>query len=230
MAEIDLLDRYPRSKRPIEERSRLITEEHRRVARQFGQEFFDGDRLYGYGGYSYHPRFWTETVKRFRDHYRLPDNAAVLDVGCAKGYMMHDFKRLMPTMTIAGIDVSSYAYAHAMEDMKPFIRIGDAKALPYPDRSFDLVISITTVHNLPLQECEQALREIQRVSRGQAFITVDAWRTEEEHQRMLAWNLTALTYMHVDEWQALFARVGYAGDYNWFIAESATEPAEQVPA
>lgn len=219
MAEINLMDLYPRSKRPIDERAKLITEEHRRVARQFGKEFFDGDRLYGYGGYNYHPRFWADTVKRFRDHYRLAEDAAILDVGCGKGFMMYDFKRLMPQMTIAGIDISEYAYEHAIPEMKPFIRLGNAKDLPYPDCSFELVISINTVHNLPLEECKQALREIMRVSRAHAFIVVDAWRNEEERQRMLAWNLTALTYMHVDDWKRLFAEVGYAGHYYWFIAE-----------
>ena len=59
MAEINLLNLYPRSKRPIEERAKLITDEHRAVARRFGKEFFDGDRLTGYGGFTYHPRFWT---------------------------------------------------------------------------------------------------------------------------------------------------------------------------
>ena len=217
MAEIDLLDQYPRSKRPIEERGKLITEEHRSVARQFGQEFFDGDRLYGYGGYSYHPRFWQATVKRFRDHYQLADDASVLDVGCAKGFMLHDFKRLMPNLTVAGIDIAEYAIVRAMDPVRPFVRVGDATALPYDDNSFDLVISINTIHNLALDECQQALREIQRVSRSHAFLTVDAWRTEEERERLLQWNLTALTYMHVDDWQKLFAEVGYTGDYHWFI-------------
>jgi hypothetical protein len=59
MSEIDLLEQYPRTKRPIEERARPITEAHRAVARRFGREFFDWDRLRGYGGYSYHPRSWT---------------------------------------------------------------------------------------------------------------------------------------------------------------------------
>jgi ubiquinone/menaquinone biosynthesis C-methylase UbiE len=217
--EINLLDLYPRSKRPIEERGKSITEEHRRVARLFGKEYFDGDRLTGYGGYNYHPRFWKETVRRFREHYQLAEDASVLDVGCAKGFMMHDFKQLMPHMTLAGIDVSQYAYDHALEDMKPFIRIGNAKDLPYKDRSFDLVISINTIHNLDLNDCKKALREIQRVSRKNAFVTMDAWRTEEERQRMMKWNLTALTYMHVDDWKKLFAEVGYTGDYYWFIAE-----------
>ena len=219
MAEINLLDLYPRAKRPIEERGKLVTEEHRKVARQFGKEYFDGDRLYGYGGYSYHPRFWKATVKRFRDYYRLAEDSSVLDVGCAKGFMLHDFKELMPKLTIAGIDISEYAIEHAIETVKPFLRVGNAKELPYPDNSFDLVISINTVHNLALEECKQALREIQRVTRAYAFITVDAWRTDEERERMMKWNLTALTYMHVDDWKKIFAEVGYTGDYYWFIAE-----------
>ncbi|MBC8457653.1 MAG: class I SAM-dependent methyltransferase [Deltaproteobacteria bacterium] len=219
MAEVNLLDLYPRSKRPIEERGKLITEEHREIARQFGKEYFDGDRLYGYGGYYYHPRFWQATVRRFRDYYQLAEDASVLDVGCGKGFMLRDFKELMPNLTIAGIDISDYGIEHAMETVKPFLRVSNARELPYEDNSFDLVISINTIHNLPLVECQQALREIQRVSRKHAFITVDAWRTEEEHERMMKWNLTALTYMHVDEWKRVFEEVGYQGDYFWFIAE-----------
>jgi ubiquinone/menaquinone biosynthesis C-methylase UbiE len=217
--EINLLDLYPRSKRPIDERGKLIKEEDRAIARKFDQEYYDGDRLTGYGGYNYHPRFWTDTVRRFRDHYQLAENAAVLDVGCAKGFMMHDFKLLMPKLTIQGVDISRYAYDHAMEDVKPFIQVADAKKLPFPDKSFDLVICINTVHNLPLEECKQALREIQRVTRKDAFVTMDAWRNEAEHERLMKWNLTALTYMHVDDWKKLFEEVGYRGDYYWFIAE-----------
>lgn len=217
--EINLLDLYPRSKRPIDERGSLITPEHRRIARQFGQEFFDGERLYGYGGYNYHPRFWTDTVRRFRDHYQLPPDASILDVGCGKGFMLHDFSLLMPHATLAGIDISSYAIERAMEDMRDRIQVANAKSLPFPDQSFDLVISINTVHNLELEECKTALREIQRVSRRHAFLTVDAWRNDQERERMLKWNLTALTYMHVDDWKQLFDEVGYTGDYYWFIAE-----------
>jgi SAM-dependent methyltransferase len=219
MLEINLLDRYPRSQRPLEERANLVTEKHRAVARQFGREFFDGDRLYGYGGYHYHPRFWQATVRRFRDYYHLTEDSSVLDVGCAKGFMLNDFKQLMPHLTIAGIDISRYAIENAIETVKPFLCLADARALPFKDRSFDLVISITTIHNLPREDCKQALREIQRVSRRHAFITVDAWRNEEEHQRMEQWNLTALTYMHVDDWKKLFREAGYTGDYYWFIAE-----------
>jgi SAM-dependent methyltransferase len=217
--EMNLLDGYPRSRRPIDERAAAITDTHRQVARLFGKEYFDGSRLFGYGGYSYHPRFWTDTVQRFREHYALAEDAAILDVGCGKGFLMYDFKTHMPRTTLAGLDISTYAYEHALDEAKPYITIGSAHELPYPDRSFDLVLSINTIHNLPLPECKQALREIQRVTRRHAFVVVDAYRTEQERERLLKWNLTALTYMHVDEWKALFAEVGYHGDYYWFIAE-----------
>lgn len=219
MTEINLLDLYPRSQRPIEERGKYITEEHRKTARKFSKEYFDGYRLFGYGGYHYHPLFWQATVKRFQDYYQLPKDASILDVGCGKGFMLHDFKDLMPNLEIAGIDISEYAIENATETVKPFLYVGNAKELPFEDNSFDLVISINTIHNLPLDGCKQALREIQRVSCKNAFVTMDAWRTEEEHERLMKWNLTALTYMHVNDWKNLFAEVGYKGDYYWFIAE-----------
>ncbi|MBI4604731.1 MAG: class I SAM-dependent methyltransferase [Planctomycetes bacterium] len=211
------MDRYPRSNRPIDERAKLIDEEQRAVARRFGREFFDGDRLYGYGGYAYHPRFWTETVRRFRDYYRLAEDASILDVGCAKGFMLHDFLELLPRARVAGIDISSYAIENAKESVRHLVHVGDAKDLPYPDHAFDLVISINTVHNLELDDCKRAIREVQRVARKHAFITVDAWRNEEERDRMRKWNLTAKTYMHVDDWKRLFDEVGYTHEYYWFI-------------
>lgn len=219
MAEINLLDRYPKSKRPIDERGELIKEEHRAIARKFDVEYYDGDRLTGYGGYNYHPRFWQETVKRFKEHFNLSETASILDVGCAKGFMLHDFKELMPEASIAGLDISQYAMDHALPSVRQYLQVGNAKKLPFPDKSFDVVICINTVHNLPLEECKQALREIERVSRGNSFVTMDAWRNDAERERLLKWNLTALTYMHVDEWKKLFNEIGYTGDYYWFIAE-----------
>lgn len=216
MTELNLLRRYPQSKRNLNRRAAQKTEAIRKIARKFDREYFDGDRMYGYGGYNYNPRFWQNVVVDFKSHYRLDNTSSILDVGCGKGFMMHDFKQLLPGLHIEGIDISEYAVDHAMDDVKPFIKVANAKKLPYPDKSFDLVISINTVHNLPLEECKHALREIQRISRKNAFITVDAYHTEKEKKRMDDWNLTALTYMSVPEWEKLFHEVGYTGDYFWF--------------
>lgn len=215
--EIDLLVDYPKSKRNVEDRGQSKTEEDRRIARRFGKEFFDGERGQGYGGFSYAPRFWQPVVPTLHKHFGLSARSSLLDVGCAKGFMLHDLAELIPGITVKGVDVSEYAIAHAIEDMRPHVQVADARRLPFPDDSFDVVISINTVHNLVREECGQALREFERVSRGKAYITVDAYRSEEEKKRMFAWNLTAQTIMHVDEWKEFFREVGYTGDYFWFI-------------
>jgi len=215
--EIDLLVNYPRPKRNVAERGASKTVRQRAIARRFGRDFFDGDRRHGYGGFHYSPRFWQPVIPTLQAHFGLTGDSKVLDVGCAKGFMMYDMADLIPGITVKGIDISDYAIGHAKDEMKPHVQVADARELPFEDGSFDAVISINTVHNLEREDCGRALREIMRVSRGGAFVTVDAYRNDEEKRRMNDWNLTARTIMHVEEWIAFFDDVGYSGDYYWFI-------------
>jgi ubiquinone/menaquinone biosynthesis C-methylase UbiE len=217
-SEIDLLAHYPRGGGRAAERP-VITEEDKRISKQFGRDYFDGDRRHGYGGFSYHPRFWTNTVRHIRDVYQLREDAAILDIGCAKGFMLYDFMLLMPGARLAGVDISSYAIENALHPVKPMVQIGDAKALPYATKSFDLVLAINTIHNLPYEECKQSLQEIQRVSRQHAFVMVDAFRTEQQRQAMSRWVLTAETMLSTEDWLKLFADSGYTGDYAWWTVE-----------
>ena len=198
-------------------RAQEKTEEDREIARKFGKEFFDGERKHGYGGFSYNPRFWEPVIPTFKEYWNLNSNSSVLDVGCGKGFMLYDLKRLIPDIKIKGIDVSKYAIENSMKEVKQDLLVANARKLPFPDNSFDVVISINTIHNLDFEDCGMALREIQRVSKKNSFITVDAFRNEEEKKLMYAWNLTAKTIMSVDDWIKFFAKNGYTGDYFWFI-------------
>lgn len=215
--EIDLLKNYPKTKRNTSERASSKTEEDRRIARQFGKEFFDGDRKNGYGGFCYNPRFWEPVIPDFIEYFKLTKESSVLDVGCGKGFMLYDLLRAVPGITVRGIDISEYAIENCKEEMKPYLMVADARKLPFPDKSFDVVISVTTLHNLDREGCAQGLREIQRVSRGKSFITLDAYRNDKEKKEMEDWNLTALTVMRVDEWKSFFNEIGYTGDYYWFM-------------
>jgi ubiquinone/menaquinone biosynthesis C-methylase UbiE len=217
LPEINFLNTHPAAKRDYDKRAAEKTPEVIRLAKQFGKDFFDGDRKCGYGGYKYDSR-WKAVIERMRLHYNLPDTAAVLDIGCGKGFMLHDFKEIMPNCSVAGIDVSEYSIENAMSTVKPFLKVASAEKLPYPENSFDLVIAVNSIHNLPLGACKTALKEIERVSKANSFITVDAWRNEEERVNLMKWVLTAETYMHVDDWENLFPQIGFTGDYYWFIA------------
>jgi SAM-dependent methyltransferase len=215
--EVNLMKNYPYSKRDISGRLASKTDEDKRIARQFGKEFFDGSRSHGYGGFSYNSRFWEPVVPTFQKHWQLNKNDSVLDVGCAKGFMIYDMQRMISGLEVFGIDISQYAIDNAKEEVRNYCKVANATNLPFEDKSVDVSISITTLHNLEEKELVKALLEIERVSKRGSFITLDAYRNNEEKDRMKAWNLTAKTVMHVDSWAELFKDVGFTGDYYWFI-------------
>jgi ubiquinone/menaquinone biosynthesis C-methylase UbiE len=214
--EINLLSRYPKSHRDLSTRVEQKTDGVRKIARKFGKDFFDGDRRYGYGGFTYNPKFWTDVVIDFISYYQLTPNSKILDVGCAKGFMLYDFYQKLPNAYLRGIDVSQYAIINCKPEVAKFLSVANAINLPFDTNEFDLAISINTLHNLPLRECKIALKELSRVTNSHSFITVDAYRTDEEKERMFDWNLTAKTILSVEDWIQLFEQVGYTGDYYWF--------------
>jgi SAM-dependent methyltransferase len=214
--EIDLLSKYPKPTRNILKRGQAKTFEQQELARKFDKDFFDGDRNNGYGGYYYNERFWINVVPDFIKFYNLKDGDKILDIGCGKGFMLYDFKKANSNFEVEGIDISEYAIKNSKTEVKDYLKVGDAKTLEYPDKYFDLVISITTVHNLELEDCKKGLKEIERVSKKNKFITVDAYSNEKEKELMYAWNLTAKTILHTEEWKKLFIETRYTGDFYWF--------------
>lgn len=212
-AEIDFLAKYPRAERDPQARAAAKTPDDIAIAREFGREFFDGERRHGYGGYTFSPERWHYVVADLLAHYRP---SSVLDVGCAKGFMLLEFMMQAPHLRVAGVDVSTYAIKCAPTMVRHAVQWGAADYLPYDTGEFDLAISINTLHNLDRYDCMEALLEMGRVSKHQ-YVTVDAYRTEDERKRVMDWNLTARTILHVDEWTALFAEANYVGDYSFWM-------------
>ena len=215
--EVDILVNYPKAKRDLSARLESKSEESRAIGRKFGFDYFDGDRNHGYGGFNYLERFWQPVIPTIIENYQINNSSVVLDVGCAKGFFLYDLKQELPGISISGIDISEYAIENAKPEVKENLQVANATKLPFKDDSFDFVMSINTVHNLNREDCAISLQEIERVSRGDSFITVDAYRNDDEKARMEAWNLTALTMMAVDEWKEFFLEIGYTGDFYWFI-------------
>ena len=241
MGEINILESFPKTKRIIEKGWR--TEENKQLAKLYEKEFFDGERVNGYGGYYYDGR-WRAVVKKLQEIYNLNSQSSVLDIGCGKGFLLFDLQDMIPGIKIAGLDISKYAlnktmdgyanylikqgvgYLKALEleeearkKILPFLIQGSAENLPYPDNSFDAVISIDTIHNLPEDKCRKAIREIIRVCRNKKnmFIKMDSYRNPEEKERMENWILTAETFLSENQWLELFKQEKYNGDYFWTI-------------
>lgn len=214
---INLLKDYPKVKRNLAVRAFKKTKANIIIARRFGKDFFDGERKYGYGGFNYHPKYWSKVVKNFKRYWKLNNNSKILDVGCAKGFMIYDLKKIIPRAYIRGVDISKYAIKNSKKEVKTLLKVANAKKLPFKDKSFDVVISINTIHNLNKKDCASAIKEISRVSKKHSFITVDAYRDFKEKKNMFMWNLTAKTIMSVKDWKKTFKKLNYHGDYFWFI-------------
>ncbi len=188
------------------------------IAKQYGKEYWDGDRKYGYGGYRYDGR-WRTVAKEMVDYYNLKPGDKVLDVGCGKGYLVYEFTQVMPEVVVAGIDISQYAIDHSREEVKPFLQVGNAIALPYEDRTFDFVVSLTTLHNLYAYDLRKALQEIERVGKDKKYVMVESYRTEQEKVNLLYWQLTCESFYTPQEWEWFFKESGYTGDYGCIFFE-----------
>ena len=223
MAYIDFVSRlHKRTSRDYLERVRRGDKaECAEVAKRFGRDYWDGDRKYGYGGYGYDGR-WAPVAGDLVEHYNLKEGDAVLDVGCGKGFLLHEMKRIVPGLKVTGIDISRYALDNSKEEVRPFLELGKAQALPYPDDAFDLVISLTTLHNLYVFDLEKALQEIERVKRvkrGGSYILVESYRNEREKANLLHWQLTCECVFTPDEWEWIFESFGYTGDHSFIFFE-----------
>lgn len=218
MAEIDLLRSLPKAKRNIQKRVDAKDPAVVAIARQYGEMYWDGPREYGYGGYRYDGR-WRAVARDIIAHYGLQSGMRVLDVGCGKGFLVHDLMLECPGLEAFGLDVSLYAIQLAPENLAGRLHLGTAEKLPFPNKSFDCVLSLNTIHNLRRPAAIRAMAEIERVGRGKAFVVVDSYRTPEQKEVFENWVLTAEFHDYPDEWLKLFAEAGYTGDWNWTIIE-----------
>ncbi|MCP5081964.1 MAG: class I SAM-dependent methyltransferase [Alphaproteobacteria bacterium] len=214
--EINLLSAIPKTKRNIEAREDAKDPEVVRISKQYGEMYFDGPRDYGYGGYGYDGR-WVPVAKDMIAHFGLKPGDKVLDVGCAKGFLVNDMVEALPGLEVYGLDISEYALMNCHENVAGRLHLGSADSLPFPDGSFDAVICLDCIHNLPRDRAKIALQEIQRLSGGKAFVRVDSYRTPEQKAIFESWVLTAEFHDYPDGWLKLFEEAGYTGDYYWTI-------------
>ena len=182
-------------------------------AKLFGAEYWDGDRRFGYGGYKYDGR-WADVAKKIAAHYGIKAGDKILDVGCGKGFLLYEFTQAVPGVQVQGIDISEYAIKNSKPEVREFLKVGNATQLPFPDHSFDLVVSITTLHNLYCFDLEKALGEIERVGKKNKYIVVESYRNEVEKANLLYWQLTCESFYTPEEWEWWFKRCGYSGDYS----------------
>ena len=189
------------------------------LAKKWGVDYWDGDRRINYGGYRYMPGRWEKVARTMAEYYGIKPGDRILDVGCGKGFLLYDFTLMVPGVEVVGIDISDYAIEHAKDEIKNRLRVGNANALPFPDRHFDLVYSINTLHNLHNYDLDRSLREIERVGKRNKYVCVESYRNEVEKTNFLYWQVTCEAFCTPAEWEWWFKQTGYTGDHSFIYFE-----------
>lgn len=189
------------------------------LAKQWGFDYWDGDRRVCYGGYRYMEGRWEKVARAMVEYYGIKPGDKILDVGCGKGFLLYDFTKVVPELELHGIDISEYAIENSKEEIKDHLQIGNAISLPFPDNYFDFVFSITTLHNLHCYDLDKALREIERVGKKNKYICVESYRNEEEKANLLYWQVTCEAFNAPGAWEWWFKQAGYTGDHSFIFFE-----------
>ncbi len=189
------------------------------VAKQYGADYWDGNRKFGYGGYKYMAGRWASVAQKLIDRYKLHAGSKILDVGCGKAFLLYEMQLIEPSLEIVGFDISQYGLDHRHQELKANLFIHRAQdPYPFADNEFDLVISLGALHNLHIYELEIAVAEIERVGK-QGYIMLESFRSELEMFNLECWALTAESIMDVDEWVWLYKKFGFTGDYEFIFFE-----------
>ena len=219
MREFDALASYPEPTEPRLVHPNIRTIQNRIVASYRGKEFYDGDRNDGYGGFKYDGR-WAPIAKNMMEQYSLDGQSAVLQIGSDKGFLLHEFRQISPDIKVRGTEVSGYAIDCTMPSVKSFVQQAPFTELPFADEEFDLIIAIGAVYSLNLPDAIKCLKEIQRVGKGNSFITIGAYETEEDLRLFRYWTLLGSTILSKEDWVEVMNHAGYTGDYKFNTAQS----------
>lgn len=217
MAEYDIGYPHANTARIVPNGYRTIT--NRMIAFRLDREYYDGDRANGYGGFRYDGR-WKQVMPGIIDRYQLTADSAVLDIGCKKGFFLHDLKATLPGIHVKGVENHPYPIEDAMASVKDDLILAPYQKLPFNDHEFDFVMAFACIYMLNLGDVMGALREIQRVGKGKSYVTVGAYCTQEERDLFLEWTVLGTTVLRMDEWLEVFRECGFTGDYFFTTAAS----------
>lgn len=126
----------------------------------------------------------------------------ILEVGAGEGEIARTLASRYPDAGITILDLPDPELAGEWKSLDATATHGDAGHLPFPDRTFDLVLAIEVLEHV--EEPDAALREIARVARGAVVVSVPRepiWRIANM-ARGKYWRDGGNTPGHINHWSA----------------------------
>jgi len=186
--------------------------QNRYIAWKLGKEYYDGSRINGYGGFKYDGR-WKVLLPNLIKRYKLTKKSKVLEIGCKKGFLLHDLNLLIPGIQSYGIENHKYPITKIRKKLKKNIYYREYYNLDnFNSNQFDLVIAFNSIYMQNLGDVIKTLKQIKRISK-KSYISIASYSTKRDRNKFLDWTLLGTTILKKQEWKKIFNLIGYKGDY-----------------
>lgn len=153
-------------------------------------------------------RTWRAILEK---HLVLNGDEEVLDLGCGRGAVLVEVARRLTTGRAVGIDLwstrdqSGNAFETTDRNVsaegvsgRVDLRTGDMTALPFPDESFDAIVSSIAIHNIGHAKRLGAIDEAVRVLRpGGRIAIVDLFHVDDYRRRLAELDMLEVTKKHL---------------------------------
>lgn len=207
-------------KKPIKVRGKVAKERtifNKIKAWELGKDYYDGNRLNGYGGFKYDGR-WLKLLPKLIKKYKLTNKSKVLDLGCKKGFLLKDLNILLPGIKSFGVENHPYPLKKSVKCNSKLIEC-QYYNLPFKNKYFDFVIAFNSLYMQNLGDVIKSLREIERVSK-KSYVILASGENDNERNKFYRWTLIGTTILLKKEWKKLFKKIKFRGDYYFSSSKS----------
>ena len=184
---------------------------------ELGKEYYDGNRVNGYGGFKYDGR-WKKLLPKIIKRFKLNKNSKVLDLGSKKGFLLKDLNEIIPGIKTFGVENHKYAIKKSIK-CKSKIIFSQYYDLPFKNKYFDFVIAFNSLYMQNLGDVIKSLKEIERISK-KSYVILASGENDFERNKFYKWTLIGTTILLKKEWKLLFKKIKFTGDYYFSSAKS----------
>ena len=154
----------------------------------YDENYYDGSGKSNYLTYTFESSPFAQHVAAISRYMRTFGlTGPVLDVGCAKGYLVYVLRQR--GIEAFGVDWSEYALSCANADIQPYLVLASAMQLPFRGQTFSLAVTHDVLEHLDEPAAEAALCECARVSRRQLHQVntgrLPEWLYEQDESHVL---------------------------------------------
>tara|TARA_A100001015_G_C14753062_1_gene618381 strand:+ start:50 stop:700 length:651 start_codon:yes stop_codon:yes gene_type:complete len=191
---------FDSSSRSINKRKKILTQTKKFKLKSyynFGYDYYDNKNLpFGYGGYKYDGRH-KKNIKKIIEFFKLSNNFTIAEFGCAKGYVLAEFKK--KKFQVIGFEKSDYAIKNCHPLLKKKI-IKVQKINQLEKHEFDFLICKDVIPSLTEKQIKYLIETAIYKSKVPPYFIIQTFKNKKDINFYKQWDKTHITLKDKKDW------------------------------